>query len=79
MSSRGPVGFFVIRNREVPVYAILLPLLPLLTTLMVAVGDERSRRARAQLAAFPIGAAFCGAVASSARCRAPPTSGSSPG
>ncbi len=44
-------------------YAILLPLLPLLTTLMVAVGDERSRRARTQLAIFPIGAAFCGAVA----------------
>jgi NADH-quinone oxidoreductase subunit L len=45
------------------VYAILLPLLPLLTALIVAVGDDASRRARTQLAAFPIGAAFCGAIA----------------
>ena len=44
-------------------YAILLPLLPLLTTLLVALGDDRSRRARAQFGAIPIGAAFCGAVA----------------
>jgi NADH-quinone oxidoreductase subunit L len=45
------------------VYAILLPLLPLLTTLLVAVGDDRSQRARAQFGALPIGAAFCGALA----------------
>ena len=44
-------------------YAILLPLLPLLTTLIVALGDDRSRRARAQFGALPIGAAFCGALA----------------
>ncbi|MGA6827473.1 NADH-quinone oxidoreductase subunit L [Nitrospira sp. NS4] len=44
-------------------YAILLPFLPLLTTLMVAAGSDESRRARTQLAAFPIGAAFCGAIA----------------
>jgi NADH-quinone oxidoreductase subunit L len=44
-------------------YAVLLPLLPLLTALLVAVGDDRSRRARSQLAILPIGAAFCGAVA----------------
>ncbi|MBH0189853.1 MAG: NADH-quinone oxidoreductase subunit L, partial [Nitrospira sp.] len=44
-------------------YACLLPLLPLLTALIVAVGDDRSRRARTQLAALPIGAAFCGAIA----------------
>ena len=44
-------------------YAILLPLLPLLTALLVAVGDDRSRRARSQLAVLPIGAAFCGAIA----------------
>ncbi len=44
-------------------YAILLPLLPLLTALIVAVGDDRSRRARSQLAVLPIGATFCGAVA----------------
>ncbi|MEK7300545.1 MAG: NADH-quinone oxidoreductase subunit L, partial [Nitrospirota bacterium] len=42
---------------------ILVPLLPLLTALIVAVGDDASRRARTQLAAFPIGAAFCGAIA----------------
>ncbi|MDO9119342.1 MAG: proton-conducting transporter membrane subunit [Nitrospira sp.] len=44
-------------------YALLIPLLPLLTALIVAVGDDASRRARIQLAIFPIGAAFCGAVA----------------
>ena len=44
-------------------YAFLLPLLPLLTALLVAVGDDRSRRARTQLAVLPIGAAFCGAIA----------------
>ena len=44
-------------------YAILLPLLPLLTTLLVALSDDRSRRARAQFGAIPVGAAFCGAIA----------------
>ncbi|HEX7768236.1 MAG TPA: proton-conducting transporter membrane subunit [Nitrospira sp.] len=44
-------------------YAILLPLLPLLTALIVAVGNDASRRARTQLAAIPIGTAFCGAIA----------------
>jgi NADH-quinone oxidoreductase subunit L len=44
-------------------FVLLIPLLPLLTALIVAVGDDASRRARTQLAAFPIGAAFCGAVA----------------
>ncbi len=44
-------------------YAFLLPLLPLLTSLLVAVGDDRSRRARTRLAVLPIGAAFCGAIA----------------
>lgn len=44
-------------------YALLIPLLPLLTALIVAVGDDASRRARTKLAIFPIGAAFCGAVA----------------
>jgi NADH-quinone oxidoreductase subunit L len=45
------------------VYAFLLPLLPLVTALIVAVGDDRSRRVRSQLAVLPIGAAFCGALA----------------
>ena len=44
-------------------FVLLIPLLPLLTALIVAVGDDASRRARTRLAAFPIGAAFCGAVA----------------
>ena len=44
-------------------YAILIPLLPLLSALIVAVGDDASRRARAKFAALPIGAAFCGAIA----------------
>ena len=44
-------------------YAILIPLLPLLTALIVATGDDRSRRARTRLAALPIGAACCGAIA----------------
>mgnify|MGYP003382098992 FL=1 len=44
-------------------YALLIPLLPLLTALIVAVGDDASRRARTRLAILPIGAAFCGAVA----------------
>ncbi|MEK6575879.1 MAG: hypothetical protein AABZ58_16335, partial [Chloroflexota bacterium] len=44
-------------------YAWLIPLLPLLTALIVAVGDDASRRTRTKLAIFPIGAAFCGAVA----------------
>ncbi|MDP1947063.1 MAG: proton-conducting transporter membrane subunit [Nitrospirota bacterium] len=44
-------------------YALLIPLLPLLTALIVAMGDDASRRARTQLAIIPIGAAFCGAVA----------------
>ena len=44
-------------------YAWLIPLLPLLTALTVAVGADTSRRARTKLAIVPIGAAFCGAVA----------------
>ncbi len=44
-------------------YAVLLPLLPLLTALIAAFGDDRSRRARAQFAVVPIGATFCGAIA----------------
>ena len=42
---------------------LLVPLLPLLTALLVILGPDRSRHARARLAAYPIGAAFCGAIA----------------
>ena len=43
--------------------ALLIPVLPLLSALIVLVGDDRSRQMRAKLAAWPIGAAFCGAIA----------------
>ena len=42
--------------------AILVPLLPLLASLIVLVGDEGSRNLRAKIAAFPIYATFLGAV-----------------
>ncbi len=41
---------------------LLVPLLPLLAALIVVVGSDHSRRTRATLAAWPIGAAFCGAI-----------------
>ncbi|MCE9537173.1 MAG: NADH-quinone oxidoreductase subunit L, partial [Nitrospirae bacterium] len=44
-------------------FVLLVPLLPLLTALMVSVGDDASRRVRTQFATLPIGAAFCGAIA----------------
>ncbi|MEK7349433.1 MAG: hypothetical protein AAB177_01070 [Nitrospirota bacterium] len=40
---------------------MLVPLLPLIAALIVGVGSEASRHARAKIAAWPIGAAFCGA------------------
>ena len=42
---------------------LLVPLLPLVAALMVVVGGEVSKRTRATLAAYPIGATFFGAVA----------------
>jgi len=42
---------------------ILVPLLPLLAALIVLVGDQGSRHQRAKIAAYPIGAAFLGAIA----------------
>ena len=41
---------------------ILVPLLPLLAALIVLVGNEGSRHQRAKIAAYPIGAAFLGAI-----------------
>ncbi len=41
---------------------ILVPLLPLLAAFIVLVGDEGSRHQRAKIAAYPIGAAFLGAI-----------------
>ncbi|MEO5632075.1 MAG: proton-conducting transporter membrane subunit, partial [Nitrospiraceae bacterium] len=42
---------------------ILVPLLPLLAALIVLMGNEGSRHQRAKIAAYPIGAAFLGAIA----------------
>ena len=42
---------------------LLVPLLPLMATLLVVVGSETTRHARAKLAAWPIGAAFAGTIA----------------
>ena len=53
----------VVWGRKLLMYVLLIPLLPLLAALIVAVGDDASRQARARLAALPIGAAFCGAIA----------------
>ncbi|TLY38330.1 MAG: NADH-quinone oxidoreductase subunit L [Nitrospirae bacterium] len=44
-------------------FVILVPFLPLLAAVIVVTGGVRSRQARARLAAWPMGAAFCGAVA----------------
>jgi len=43
---------------------LLVPLLPLFATLIVVVGSDSTFRDRAKLAAYPIGAAFLGAVMS---------------
>jgi NADH-quinone oxidoreductase subunit L len=44
-------------------FVILVPLLPLLAALIVVIGSDCSRHTRARVAAWPIGAAFCGSVA----------------
>ncbi len=44
-------------------FMILVPLLPLFAALLVLAGDERSRQERAKMAAYPIGGAFLGAIA----------------
>jgi NADH-quinone oxidoreductase subunit L len=41
---------------------LLVPLLPLLTACIVMTGGEQIGRERAKIAAWPIGAAFCGAI-----------------
>ena len=42
---------------------LLVPLFPLLASLIIAIGTDKTRNARAKIAAWPIGAAFCSAVA----------------
>ncbi len=42
---------------------LLVPLLPLISALIVGLGSEATRHARAKIGAWPIGAAFCGAIA----------------
>jgi NADH-quinone oxidoreductase subunit L len=57
------VGFCVLKCSEVLMSAVLLvPLLPLLTALIVVAGPDNTRYQRAKIAAWPIGAAFCGAI-----------------
>jgi NADH-quinone oxidoreductase subunit L len=59
-----PVGFRILKSHEVLMSAVLLvPLLPLLAALIVVVGSASTRHDRARIAAWPIGAAFCGAIA----------------
>ena len=41
---------------------LLVPLLPLLSALIVMIGGDSSRPARAKFAAWPIAGAFCGAI-----------------
>ncbi len=43
-------------------FAVLVPLLPLVAALIVIVGSDSTRHDRARIAAWPIGAAFCGAI-----------------
>jgi NADH-quinone oxidoreductase subunit L len=43
--------------------AILVSMLPLLTSLLVLIGNESTQYRRAKIAAFPIGATFFGAIA----------------
>ena len=42
---------------------LLVPLLPLLAALIVVIGRDATLQVRAKIAAWPIGAAFCGAIA----------------
>ncbi|MDW7654652.1 MAG: proton-conducting transporter membrane subunit [Nitrospiraceae bacterium] len=44
-------------------FVMLVPLLPLFAALLVLAGDEPSRQKRAKMAAYPIGGAFIGAIA----------------
>lgn len=44
-------------------FVMLVPLLPLFAALLVLAGDEPSRQERAKMAAYPIGGAFLGAIA----------------
>ena len=44
-------------------FVILVPLLPLLATIIVLIGTRRSQHRRAQVGAIPLVAAFLGAIA----------------
>src|SRR6478609_1986996 len=61
------VGFRVscVLTREVPMPTVLLlvAVLPLLTALIVVAGRGAAVRNRIKIAVWPLGAAFCGAVA----------------
>jgi NADH-quinone oxidoreductase subunit L len=57
--------FHAVLTREVPMPTVLLlvPVLPLLTALIVVAGRGAAVRNRVKIAVWPLGAAFCGAVA----------------
>jgi len=42
---------------------LLVPLFPLLASLIIVAGRDKTRNVRAKIGAWPIGAAFCGAIA----------------
>src|SRR5215813_15544593 len=42
---------------------LLVPLLPLLASLIIVAGTDKTRNVRAKIGAWPIGVAFCGAIA----------------
>jgi NADH-quinone oxidoreductase subunit L len=57
------LAFVFLCGHEVLMSAVLLvPLLPLLAALIVVAGSDSTLHDRAKLAAWPIGAAFCGAI-----------------
>src|SRR5687767_1166821 len=60
----GSVGFsFVSRSHEAPMTAALLvPLCPLLTVVLVIAGNESTRRVRVKIGAWPLAVAFLGAL-----------------
>src|SRR6266498_5859840 len=59
-----PVGFFCsgASGENGMSFIILVPLLPLLASLITLIGRNASGHRRAKIAAYPIGAAFLGAL-----------------
>jgi len=58
------LAFVLLYGHEVLMSAVLLvPLLPLLASLIIVAGTDKTRNVRAKIGAWPIGVAFCGAIA----------------